>query len=150
MSDLEIAVVMRDPTGEVVLRIDTAEDGPGMAYQLVGITIPEHKRRRTVVTSPWVHGHTETNTILDSTSFGLVVRVFGDTWQQIVTRERALTAAVENIDWLLDVEEYGVRTRWTCDAADVVPRFDQLEAMALQRIVTIDVPVQPIPEVVVS
>lgn len=137
MADLNIGVRALDRDGVLVLDITDP------AYELVSVSQPDRRFRRSVVTAEDVEGDVEVQRVLDSAVYELELRVKGSTTALVETRRAALLAAVEARSWRLEITLDGVVQTWLARSADTATGLEKVDLYQRQRPMVARIPVQP-------
>lgn len=115
--------------------------------ELISISVGARSWRRTVITSPFIHGDFQTSAVLAATTLDVAVRIKETTGPRAHARQQALLDALEADDllvrWILD----GVSTTWRAYAPDVTPVAEPHLLRNRQRELLLTFPVQPNPAV---
>lgn len=105
--------------------------------------------RRQTATSPYVHGRTLVNAVMDVGEASLGIRVIGSNMAVLHSRLMTLLAAFEQYSYDLTVVISGETWRWRCECADYVVGdsglFQDFHFRSLQQEVRFTIPREPIP-----
>jgi hypothetical protein len=113
-------------------------------YDIASIEFPERRWRRSVVEAEDVQGDVETQSVLSSATYQVVVRCKGSSSSNVETKLTNLLTAFENRVYLLEVTLDGVTKTWRANRADSVTSAEKMVLHNFMREVTLRVPVQPL------
>lgn len=122
-------------------------DQTSTSYQLPNAPVPLGvRRRRTVVTAPYVAGATELSSVADEASIALTIRCYGGA-SNPQTLVDAVVAAATAASWNLVVTWDGATRTWAARAADWSAPIggDGDGQLAHRRDVSLTIPVHPFP-----
>jgi hypothetical protein len=132
-------MIVRDPDLVTVLTLgDTAPVG---GYLVTGYDEGTRSWRRITTSSTRVDGEFDVASARGRQTITLEVFISGTSWADIRTKHRALLAAVEVTGWVLDVDG---SVQWRCEKADSTSPTPGLGMNSLGRLVTLNIPAQPV------
>lgn len=101
--------------------------------------------RKHTVDNPWVEGSFTTGAVKENVMLPVNVWVGADTETQLRTATKALTDALDQLRFTLEISIDGVRTTWTCECAEYRVQTKQAFLWARQRLVSAQIPAKPSP-----
>lgn len=130
--------VIRDSSLSAVLTLGDAAIVGG--YVITDYDEGRRRHKRLTTSAPRVESQFDVASELDRVLLNLEVFIEGDDWSTIRTRHRALLAAVEVADWVLDM---GDGVAWRCAKADSTSPIPGRALEAEGRFVTLEIPAHP-------
>lgn len=127
---------------------DLALEDPANGYELVNTGPGMRTWRRDYVEGTYVHGRTLLNAVLETRTMPLVVRVMGDTWQEVATRAQVMFDAVSQFVYLATLTMDDVVYYFVCEPADIAisgqDTWDKHRVMACQQEYVLSIPYDPL------
>lgn len=125
-----------------------ALEDPDAGYEIVAVGPGGRVWRRDYVEGTYVHGRTLLNAVLDVRTMPVIVRVMGDTWQEVATRAQAMVDALSQFAYLATVTMEDVTYYFVCEPGDVTISgsdvWDKHRVMACQQEYALTIPYDPV------
>ena len=136
---LAVSARILGPSGWIVL------ENPAGGYELEAGSFAEKSttQRKTSATGEWVEGAYAVRSTRDNITEPLSVWVSGATHFELDSRIMAVTEALDQINYPVEITFGNLRETWSCDPADYVIETSQPFRFALTALVKANVPHRP-------
>lgn len=138
---MSLVTRVHDLSGALVLDLN-----PATGYKRVDVSVGGVTWRRIVVTSPFVDGEFETQSVKGATRLNVTFRIDATTWAVVEQKTDDLLAAVEP-HHLFVLGNGGRDNTYRARPADVDASYTKEDLRLNRRFVSLEIPVQPNPSV---